>query len=274
MHNFSLEYFPPRTPDQAERLKRTRGKLAALKPQYCSVTFGAGGSTRDGTLETVLAIHREDGVQAAPHISCMGGDEALLSELLARYKEAGIHRLVVLRGDRPSGVAAAGAFNFASDLVAWVRKNTGDHFEIEVACYPECHPEARNALDNVAHLKQKVEAGADAAITQYFFNADAYFRFVESCQAAGIDIPIIPGIMPITNYTQLARFSDMCGAELPRWLRKQLEVLEDDKQSLLDFGADVVTQLCQRLIEGGAPGLHFYTLNRAQATMRIWENLL
>lgn len=271
--NYSFEFFPPRTDKQEKRLKESAVELARLKPEYFSVTFGAGGSTREGTLNTVLDVKDRTGCEAAPHISCIGADPDTILDLLKRYQAAGIRRLVALRGDMPSGMAAFGELRYASDLVAFIRKHTGDDFHIEVGCYPEFHPEAKNAEADMRNFQRKVEAGADGAITQYFFNPDAYFRFMEECEKRAIDLPVVPGIMPITNFTQLARFSDACGAEIPRWIRKRLENYGEDKDSLQSFGIDVVSELCRKLLDGGAPGLHFYTLNRAQATTEILRRL-
>ena len=269
---FSMEFFPPKTPEGVAKLRETRRQLAQLKPKFFSVTFGAGGSTRDRTLETVLEIKGED-LDAAPHLSCIGSTVANIREILHTYKDSGIRHIVALRGDLPSGVADPGEFRYANELVAFIRKETGDWFEIEVAAYPEMHPEARNYAQDVLNFKRKVDAGADAAITQYFFNADAYFHFRDECQAQGIGIPIVPGIMPISNYGQLARFSAMCGAEIPRWLAKKLESYYDDSASIKAFGLDFVTQLCDRLLSQDAPGLHFYTLNQAGLTSTLWQRL-
>jgi len=269
---FSFEFFPPKTAEGAEKLRATRKQLAQLKPKFFSVTFGAGGSTRDRTLETVREI-QADGSEAAPHLSCIGSTHDNIREILNEYKSQGIRHLVALRGDLPSGTMDAGEFNYANELVEFIRKETGDWFEIEVAAYPETHPQARSYKDDIAHFKLKAEAGANAAITQYFFNADAYFRYVDDVRAAGVDIPIVPGIMPIGNYVQLARFSDACGAEIPRWLRKKLETYGEDLTSIRAFGLDVITDLCDRLLAGGAPGLHFYTMNQAGPTTTIWQRL-
>ena len=269
---FSFEFFPPKTAEGAEKLRATRKQLAQLKPKFFSVTFGAGGSTRDRTLETVREIQAE-GSEAAPHLSCIGSTHDNIREILNEYKGQGIRHLVALRGDLPSGTMDAGEFNYANELVTFIRKETGDWFEIEVAAYPETHPQARSYKDDIAHFKLKAEAGANAAITQYFFNADAYFRYVEDVRAVGVEIPIVPGIMPIGNYVQLARFSDACGAEIPRWLRKKLETYGDDLTSIRAFGLDVITDLCDRLLAGGAPGLHFYTMNQAGPTTTIWQRL-
>ena len=269
---FSFEFFPPKTTEGADKLRATRQQLAQLKPKFFSVTFGAGGSTRDRTLETVREIQAE-GSEAAPHLSCIGSTHQNIREILGEYKNQGIRHLVALRGDLPSGTMDAGEFNYANELVAFIRKETGDWFEIEVAAYPETHPQARSYKDDIANFKLKAESGANAAITQYFFNADAYFRYVEDVRAVRVEIPIVPGIMPISNYVQLARFSDACGAEIPRWLRKKLETYGDDLASIRAFGLDVVTDLCDRLLTGGAPGLHFYTMNQAGPTTTIWQRL-
>jgi methylenetetrahydrofolate reductase (NADPH) len=269
---FSFEFFPPKTAEGADKLRATRKQLAQLNPKFFSVTFGAGGSTRDRTLETVREI-QADGSEAAPHLSCIGSTEESIRDILNEYKSQGIRHLVALRGDLPSGSMDAGEFNYANELVAFIRKETGDWFEIEVAAYPEVHPQARSFAEDLRNFKRKVDAGADSAITQYFFNADAYFHFVESARDLGVDIPIVPGIMPIGNYVQLARFSDACGAEIPRWLRKRLETFGDDLPSLRAFGLDVVTDLCDRLLAGGAPGLHFYTMNQAGPSTTIWQRL-
>lgn len=251
----------------------TLEKLHPLSPEYFSVTFGAGGSTLDHTFETVIDISDKGNTPVAPHLSCIGGTEKGIAELLDRYRDSGINRIVALRGDMPSGMATLGEFRHANDLVEFIRRHSGDHFHISVACYPEVHPEAEDAERDFAYFREKVTAGADAAITQYFFNADAYSYFMDRCQAAGIDIPVYPGIMPITNYSQLNRFSDMCGAELPRWLKKRLQAFGDDRPSIQAFGNEVVSKLCEQLLDAGAPGLHFYTLNRSAATLAILENL-
>lgn len=269
---FSFEFFPPRTPEGKAKLRATWEALARLNPRFFSCTFGAGGSTRAGTLETVLEI-RKAGHEAAPHISCVASTRQDIAEQLERYKAHGIRHIVALRGDLPSGIAASGEFRYASELVAFVRESTGDWFEIDVACYPEYHPQTRNAADEIVNFKKKVDAGANAAITQYFYNADAYFRFVEECRAAGIGVPIVPGIMPIGNFSQLARFSDACGAEIPRWMRVKLEGYRDDSASIRAFGLDVVSALCEKLLAAGAPGLHFYTLNQAALSTEIWRRL-
>ena len=271
---FSFEFFPPKTPEGAEKLRAVRARLATVKPRYYSVTFGAGGSTREGTLAAVTEIAGE-GREAAPHLSCVGSTRAEVRAILERYRALGIRRVVALRGDLPSGVGPSGfgELRYANELVEFIRAETGDWFHIEVAAYPEVHPQARSAGDDLARFVAKMKAGANAAITQYFFNADAYLRFVDDARAAGVTAPIVPGIMPITNYTQLARFSDACGAEIPRWVRQRLAGFGDDQASIRAFGLDVVASLCQRLLDEGAPGLHFYTLNQADASLAIWERL-
>jgi methylenetetrahydrofolate reductase (NADPH) len=269
---FSLEFFPPRTEEGTASLRAARKELGALRPAFCSVTFGAGGSTREGTLATVLEI-RAEGRDGVPHLSCIGGTCESLAEVLRVYKGHGIRHLIALRGDLPSGMVSPGDFRYASDLVAFIRRETGDWFHIDVAAYPEYHPQARSAQEDLAAFRRKVEAGANSAITQYFYNADAYWHFVDACAANGIDLPIVPGIMPIGSFAKLARFSDNCGAEIPRWIRKKLEGYGDDSASIRAFGIDVVTELCARLLERGAPGLHFYTLNHAPLTVAIWQRL-
>lgn len=269
---FSFEFFPPKTDQGKKKLRATWHTLAQLKPLFFSVTFGAGGSTREGTLETVLEI-RKAGHEAAPHLSCVASTRADLLAQLERYKASGIRHVVALRGDLPSGTAAAGDFRYANELVSFIREASADWFRIEVACYPEYHPQTRNAQDEIRHFKRKVDAGANAAITQYFYNPDAYFRFVDQARAAGIEVPIVPGIMPIGNFSQLARFSDNCGAEIPRWLRLKLEGFRDDNASIRAFGLDVVSSMCEKLLAGGAPGLHFYTLNQAELSAEIWRRL-
>jgi methylenetetrahydrofolate reductase (NADPH) len=268
----SFEFFPPKTPEGRGKLRDTWQKLASLKPAFFSVTFGAGGSTREGTLDTVVEI-RKAGLEAAPHISCIASSREEIAEQLERYRSHGIRHLVALRGDLPSGMAAAGEFRYASELVAFIRERTGDCFRIEVACYPEYHPQTRYARDELRHFKAKVDAGADAAITQYFYNSDSYFRFVDEARAAGIGVPIVPGVMPISNFAQLARFSDACGAEIPRWMRLKLEGFHDDSAGVRAFGLDVVSALCEKLLAGGAPGLHFYTLNQATLSGEICRRL-
>ncbi|MDB5920902.1 MAG: 5,10-methylenetetrahydrofolate reductase [Massilia sp.] len=271
-HNFSIEFFPPKTPEGAEKLRATRARLAQLQPKYFSVTFGAGGSTQQGTLDTVLEILAE-GHPAAPHLSCIGASRESIRAILAEFKSHGIRRLVALRGDLPSGYGGAGELRYASDLVEFIRLETGDWFHIEVAAYPEMHPQARSPQDDLQNFARKVQAGANAAITQYFYNADAYFQFVDNVRKLGVEVPIVAGIMPITNYTQLTRFSDMCGAEIPRWVRLKLASFGDDSASIKAFGLDVVTELCQRLLAGGAPGLHFYSMNQAGPTTALWQRL-
>lgn len=268
----SLEFFPPKTPEGADKLTAVRQRLYALKPSYCSVTYGAGGSTQAGTVQTVQAIMQE-GFDAAPHFSCIGATKASVSEQLAQFQQAGIKRLVALRGDLPSGHGGFGEFRYASDLVAFIRESTADAFHIEVAAYPEMHPQARNPAADMQAFVTKVNAGADVALTQYFFNADAYFNFVEEADKAGVTIPIVPGIMPIINSTQLMRFSDACGAEIPRWIRTRLEGFGDDKASIQAFGLDVVTDLCEQLQCAGVPGIHFYTMNQATPVLAICERL-
>ncbi|MCP4409521.1 MAG: methylenetetrahydrofolate reductase [NAD(P)H] [Gammaproteobacteria bacterium] len=270
---FSFEFFPAKTEQGINKLRNTREKLAALKPRFVSVTFGAGGGTREHTLETVLEIKRESELIAAPHISCIGSTKAQILEVLNTYLDNGIRHIVALRGDIPSGMHSIGELRYASELVEFIRSKTGDHFHIEVAAYPEFHPQAYNAFSDIEHFECKVKAGANSAITQYFYNADAYFRFIDSCESMDVNIPIVPGIMPIVNFTQLARFSDACGAEIPRWMRKRLEAFGDDRHSIQEFGIDVCTQLCSTLLEQGAPGLHIYTMNIAWPTIAIWKNL-
>lgn len=269
---FSFEFFPPNTPEGVEKLRATTRQLAQLKPKFFSVTFGAGGSTRERTLDTVLDI-RAQGHAAAPHISCVASTRDSVREMLQRYKDNGIAHVVALRGDLPSGIAAAGEFRYANELVAFIRKEFGDHFRIEVAAYPEYHPQARSAQEDLLSFKRKVGAGANSAITQYFYNTDGYFHFVDECEAMGLSLPIVPGIMPIGRFSQLARFSDACGAEIPRWIRRKLEGYGDDTASIRAFGLDVVTQLCDDLLSAGAPGLHFYTMNQAGLTSTIWQRL-
>ncbi len=270
---FSFEFFPPKTPEAAATLDRTIEKLAPLRPRFCSVTFGAGGSTREKTFETVLKIQKETSIPCAPHISCIASTKQNIREVLEAYRAAGIRQVVALRGDMPSGMLSAGEFRYASELVEFIRQETQDHFHIEVAGYPEGHPQAPNITADLRNFKRKVDAGANSAITQYFYNPEAYFRFVDDCETAGIDIPIVPGIMPITNYTQLSRFSEMCGADIPRWIRKRLEALGDDRPAIRTFGLEVVTDLCRRLLERGAPGLHIYTLNQYEASLGLWRSL-
>ncbi|MEY2897776.1 MAG: hypothetical protein RL669_2045 [Pseudomonadota bacterium] len=273
MQSFSFEFFPPKTPEGADKLRAVRARLAEVRPEFFSVTFGAGGSTREGTLTTVMEIHAE-GLTVAPHLSCVGSTREEVRELLATYRAAGIRRLVALRGDLPSGAGTGAAdFRYANELVEFIRAETGDHFRIEVAAYPEVHPQARTAADDLAAFVRKCRAGANSAITQYFYNSDAYYRFIEDAAAAGCTVPVVPGIMPITNYTQLARFSDGCGAEIPRWVRRRLESYGDDRESIRAFGLDVVTDLCEQLLAMEAPGLHFYTMNQAEPTLELWKRL-
>jgi methylenetetrahydrofolate reductase (NADPH) len=270
---YSIEFFPPKSEESAAKLRDTYTQLAPLKPCFASVTFGAGGSTQDRTFDTVREIKQETGIDVAPHLSCIGSTKDNIRQILSNYKSQGIRHIVALRGDMPSGMREAGEFRYANELVAFIRAETGDHFFIEVAAYPEFHPQALNARADLLNFKRKVEAGADGAMTQYFYNPDAYFRFVESCEKLDLELPIVPGIMPITNYIQLARFSDACGAEIPRWIRKRLEAFGDDLKSLRAFGMDVTTKLCSDLLAGGAPGLHFYTMNQAGPTKTLWKEL-
>lgn len=269
----SIEFFPPQTPEGVEKLRAVRAKLATLNPAFFSVTYGAGGSTRERTFATVKEIAAE-GFEAAPHLSCIGSTRESIREILNEYRDHGIHRTVALRGDLPSGMVDAGEFRYANELVEFIRTETGDHFHIEVAAYPEWHPQARTPQDDLIAFKRKVDAGANSAITQYFYNADAYFHFVDEAQAMGITIPVIPGIMPIASFSKLARFSDGCGADIPRWMRKKFEAFGDDSDSIKAFGLDVVTELCEKLLAGGAPGLHFYAMNQASLTMEIWQRLM
>lgn len=270
---FSFEFFPPKSDEASAKLHETIGKLAALNPSFCSVTFGAGGSTREKTFETVVDIQQSTGIPAAPHVSCIASTRQNIREVLQAYRDNGIRRIVALRGDMPSGMMSAGELRYANELVEFIRAETGDHFHIEVAAYPEVHPQATNAEADLRNFKRKVDAGANSVITQYFYTAEAYFRFIDDCEKLGINIPIVPGIMPITNYTQLSRFSEACGAEIPRWVRKRLEVFGDDRDAIRAFGLEVVSDLCRRLLEQGSPGLHFYTLNQSEACLAIWENL-
>jgi methylenetetrahydrofolate reductase (NADPH) len=268
----SLEFFPTKTPEGAVKLRAVRQQLYALKPEFCSVTFGAGGSTQDGTLQAVTEIMGE-GCPAAPHLSCIGQSSESIRERLAAYTAAGIRRIVALRGDLPSGYGAGGEFRYASDLVGFIRQETGDRFHLEVAAYPETHPQAKSPQADLEAFAAKVKAGADSGITQYFFNADAYFHYRDALQRQGVDVPVVPGIMPITSSTQLMRFSDACGAEIPRWIRMRLQAFGDDTASIKSFGLDVVTDLCERLRSGGVPGLHFYTMNQSGATTDIVQRL-
>lgn len=270
--SISFEFFPPKTPEGLNKLRTTRQQLAQFHPEFFSITFGAGGTTRDGTLNAVLDI-RNAGLAAAPHLSCIGSTKKNLAAILEEYKNHGIRHIVALRGDIPSGMGDFGEFRYAFELVEFIRQQHGDYFHIEVAAYPEYHPQSTNATQDLNHFAQKVRAGADSAITQYFFNADAYFSFVDEVRARGVEIPIVPGIMPINNFSQLARFSDMCGAEIPRWLRLKLQAFGDDSASIRALGLDVVSELCDRLLRNGAPGLHFYTLNQAGTVSTICQRL-
>ena len=271
---FSFEFFPTKTEAGHEKLMATARQLAEFNPHFFSCTYGAGGSTRDGTLNTVLQLDGEVKVPTAPHLSCVGDSQEDLRELLNLYRSAGINRIVALRGDLPSGMgSASGELRYANELVEFIRRETGDHFHIEVAAYPEMHPQANDFEQDLLLFANKVKSGANSAITQYFFSADCYFYFVDRVQKLGVEIPIVPGIMPITNYSKLARFSDACGAEIPRWIRKQLEAYGDDTQSIQAFGEEVVSEMCERLLQGGAPGLHFYTLNQAEPSLAVWKNL-
>ena len=270
--HISIEFFPPQTPEGVEKLRATRAELAKLQPEFFSVTYGAGGSTRERTFAIVREIASE-GFDAAPHLSCIGSTRESIREILAEFKSAGIRRIVALRGDLPSGMAEAGEFRYANELVEFIRAETGDQFSLEVAAYPEWHPQARSPKDDLDAFARKVKAGANSAITQYFYNADAYFHFVDEARALGVDIPIVPGIMPIVGFTKLARFSDACGADLPRWMRKKFESFGDDSDSIRAFGLDLVTELCERLLKGGAPGLHFYSMNQSALTREICRRL-
>jgi len=273
MSPISLEFFPPKTDEQKATLEAALPKLKSLKPEYVSCTFGAGGSTLNYTPETIRRLREVHGFDAAPHLSCMGGTRKEIATLLADYRAMGCKRIVALRGDLPSGMASYGDFRYASDLVDFIRREHDGFFHIEVACYPEVHPQADDAHADLRHFKAKVDAGADGAITQYFYNADGYFRFVDAVRKFGVNVPIVPGIMPIANFSQLRRFSEMCGAEIPRWLGRRLHALGDDADAIRDFAADVVADLCDRLVAGGAPGLHFYTLNRAKPTLAVIERM-
>ena len=269
---YSLEFFPPKTPEGVAKLRAARREFATLKPAFCSVTFGAGGSTREGTLATVLEI-RAEGLVGAPHLSCIGSTRDGIRDVLEQYRNQGIQHLIALRGDLPSGSADVGDFRYANELVQFIRTETGAWFHIDVAAYPEYHPQSRNPDDDLASFRRKVDAGANSAITQYFFNPDAYWSFVDACAARGVTVPIVPGIMPISSFTKLARLSDACGAEIPRWIRRRLEGFGDDAASIRAFGLDVVTRMCASLVERGAPGLHFYTLNQPTLTASIWRAL-
>lgn len=269
---FSFEFFPPKTPQGMEKLEAARDRLAERDPHFFSVTFGAGGSTRDRTIDTVLKLNAK-GISTAPHLSCIGATKESITELLDLYKENHVNRIVALRGDMPSGMGAPGELRYANELVSFIREHSGDHFNIEVAAYPEFHPQARNAEADLQNFVRKVKAGANSAITQYFFNADSYFYFIDRLEKLGVTVPVVPGIMPITNYASLVRFSDMCGAEIPRWMRKQLEAYGDDAESIRAFGIQVLSDMCQKLLDAGAPGLHFYTLNQAEPSLAICDNL-
>lgn len=269
---FSFEFSAPKTTAAVDQLKRAHRRLTKLAPDFFSVTYGAGGSTKEGTVQTVLDL-KQDGSEVAPHLSFGGSSAETIVDLLNLYKENGIKRIVALRGDAPSGMSSLGSLRYANELVELIRSSTGDHFHIEVAAYPEIHPESPSVESELKYFKIKVDAGADSALTQYFFNADAYFHFVDQCWKYGITIPIVPGIMPIVNYPNLARFSASCSAEIPQWIRKQMESYGNDKSSVQQFGEEVVTRLCEKLLEGGVPGLHFYTLNQALPSIRIWNNL-
>ena len=273
MTPISLEFYPPKTDQQRTLLDRTASRLKAHAPEFVSCTFGAGGSTLSYTSETVRHLNQHHGFEAAPHLSCVGGTRDEIRELLKLYRAFGCHRIVALRGDLPSGMGYPGDLHYAAELVALIRAEHGDHFHIEVAAYPETHPQAEDALADIRHFKAKVDAGADAAITQYFYNADAYFRFVDDARRLGVDIPIVAGVMPIANFVQLRRFSEGCGAEIPRWVSKRMQAFGDDTASVREFAADLVANLCRRLAEGGAPGLHFYTLNLARPTEAVLARL-
>lgn len=275
-HSFSFELFPPRTPEAAAKLPDVICELAKVRPDFFSVTYGAGGSNQDGTYETLLTVVRHCGIEAAPHLTCVGSTRAHIAGLLDRYREAGVKRIVALRGDLPATAmspAAPGEFHYANELVSFIRETHGNSFKIEVAAYPEMHPQAASPGADFDNFRRKVEAGADSALTQLFYNVESYFDFMERCARAGITIPIVPGIMPITSYASILRFCNGCGADLPRWIRLRLEELQFDKAALLDFGTAVVTRLCETLLKNGAPGLHFYTINQAEPTLRLWKNL-
>lgn len=271
--NVSFEFFPPKTPEGIVNLHGAAIALATTEPDFFSVTFGAGGSTREGTIDTVKMLRQETVIPVAPHLTCVGSTREEIIAILHRYRALGVKRIVALRGDLPSGMGRGGELRFANELVTLIREITQNYFHIEVAAYPECHPQAHNAEEDMLHFKKKVEAGANSAITQYFFNPDAYFYFVDNCAKNGMHLPITPGIMPITQFAKLVRFSDMCGAEIPRWIRKRLEGYADDTVSIQAFGLEVVHQLCERLIDGGAPGLHFYTLNHAEVSLILMQKL-
>ena len=270
---FSFEFFPPRTDKGIENLKHTRTTLATLNPAFFSVTYGAGGTTQDSTLETVITIQQESGINAAPHLSCIGSSKAQMRDILTTYKDNNITRIVALRGDIPSGMQDIGEFHYANELVSFIREETGDHFHLEVAAYPERHPQAKSYHHDLENFIRKIKAGSDSAITQYFYNIDAYQYFIDDCEKAGIDAPIVPGIMPITNFSNLARFSDACGADIPRWLRTRLEGYGDDLDSIQKLGTEFVTEMCAKLLAQNVPGLHFYSMNRVEPSMSIWNNL-
>ena len=272
--HFSCEFFPPKTEKGMENLFATAEKLTKeINPRFFSVTFGAGGSTRETTFNAVTQVQKHTGREVAPHLSCIGSSREQLKDILDEYKEQGIKRIVTLRGDMPSGTVSHGDFNHANELVSFIRDNYNDHFHIEVAAYPETHPQAASATNDLKYFVNKVNAGADSAITQYFYNIDSYNYFIDDCEKMGLDIPIVPGIMPITNFSNLSRFSEMCGADIPQWLRRKLESYADDVDSIKDFGADFVSEMSQKLLDMGAPGLHFYSMNQSEATLRIWNNL-
>ena len=272
--NFSCEFFPPKTEQGLENLFATAEILKKeIDPKFFSVTFGAGGSTRETTFNAVTKVKEHTGCDVAPHLSCIGSSRQQLKEILDDYKQQGIQRIVTLRGDMPSGTVSHGDFNHANELVAFIRENYNDHFHIEVAAYPETHPQAPSVRKDLEHFFNKVKAGANSAITQYFYNIDSYYYFIDDCEKMGLDIPVVPGIMPITNFSNLSRFSEMCGADIPQWLRRKLESYADDTDSIKDFGAEFVSSMCQKLLDIGAPGLHFYTMNQSEASLRIWNNL-
>jgi methylenetetrahydrofolate reductase (NADPH) len=271
--SYSFEFFPPRTDEGLKKLNTVWQTLATVKPDFFSVTYGAGGSTRDNTMRTVTSVQQDTGIEVAHHLSCVAATFDSIDEILQEFKQQGIKRIVALRGDMPSGMHARGDFNYASDLVEFIRKQTGDYFQVEVAAYPEMHPQAQNPVTDLDSFKIKVDAGADRAITQYFYNIDAYFAFIDECEKKNIDLPIIPGIMPIINFTQLARFSDACGAEIPRWMRKRLEGFGDDSASIHAFSTEMLTDMAQRLLDNGVPGIHFYSMNKARPSLAIWEQL-
>jgi len=272
-HSYSFEFFPPKTEKGMLTLEQVAADFAKLKPAFYSVTYGAGGTTQDATIGTVLKTQKETGVPTAPHLSCIGSSKEQIRSILSTYKENGVKRIVALRGDLPSGMREIGEFQYANELVEFIRAETGDHFQIEVAAYPEKHPQSKNFQKDIENFGRKVKAGANRAITQYFFNADAYFHYIDSLEKAQIDIPVIPGIMPITNFEQLARFSDAIGAEIPRWLRKSFESYGDDLDSIQKLGNEFITTMCQRLLDQGVPGLHFYSMNRVEPSRTIWNNL-